>query len=140
MRQIDTLLDNIVELVEAIASLTGLAGIILIANAVALAMLERRRELGILKAIGHTSRSVLAIVLVENGVLAVAAAFVSLLFVALITALISKVALNSSASAGLEPGLVLLLVVATAVICLVIAAGVAWRATHVRPLEALRYE
>ncbi|HEY7974090.1 MAG TPA: FtsX-like permease family protein, partial [Ktedonobacterales bacterium] len=62
------LLSNLISVLEAVTSLAMLASIIIIANAVALAMLERRRELGILKAIGHTSRSVLGEVLVENGI------------------------------------------------------------------------
>ncbi|MDQ2715763.1 MAG: ABC transporter permease, partial [Chloroflexota bacterium] len=50
-QQLNSLLDVLV----AVASLSMLAGVLIIANAVALAMLERRRELGILKAVGYTS-------------------------------------------------------------------------------------
>ena len=64
---INTLLNNLIIMLTAIASLAMIAGIIIIANAVALAMLERRRELGILKSVGFTSRSVLGEVLLENG-------------------------------------------------------------------------
>src|SRR5262249_10415661 len=56
---VNELLNNLIIMLTAVASLAMLAGIIIIANAVALAMLERRREIGILKAVGHTSRSVL---------------------------------------------------------------------------------
>jgi predicted lysophospholipase L1 biosynthesis ABC-type transport system permease subunit len=140
LQQLNALLDNIVQVVEAIASLTGVAGLVLIANAVALAMLERRRELGILKAIGHTSRSVLAMVVVENSLIGMAAAFVALLFVALIAAVIGQFALKSTAATTLAPALVLALVGATAGVCMLIAALVAWRATRIRPLEVLRYE
>ena len=49
-----------------VASLAMFAGLALIANTVALAMLERRREIGILKAIGHTSRSMLGVVLAHG--------------------------------------------------------------------------
>ena len=51
---INSILNNLIIMLTAIASLAMIAGVIIIANAVALAMLERRRELGILKAVGHT--------------------------------------------------------------------------------------
>ena len=57
------ILNEVILTLTTIASLSLLAGVIIIANAVALAMLERRRELGILKTIGHSSRSLLSSVL-----------------------------------------------------------------------------
>ena len=45
---IDQALNDVLEVLILVASLSLLAGVIIIANAVALAMLERRRELGIL--------------------------------------------------------------------------------------------
>jgi len=140
VQQIDTLLDNVVEVVEAVAALAMLAGLIMIANAVALAMLERRREVGLLKAIGHTSRSVLVTVLVENAVLGVAGASCALAVVALSAALLTRVAFQSAATVDLAPALVLGLIAATALVCMLIAGGVAWSATRVCPLTALRYE
>ncbi len=53
-------LGNLTVLMFALASLALFAGVVIIANTVALAMLERRREMGILKAVGHSSRSVLS--------------------------------------------------------------------------------
>ena len=52
---INQFINDILLVLITIASLSLLAGIIIIANAVALAMLERRRELGILKSVGYTS-------------------------------------------------------------------------------------
>jgi len=140
MQQINSLLDNVVEVVEAVAALAMLAGLIMIANTVALAMLERRREIGLLKAIGHTSRGVLATVLVENAVLGVAGASCGLAVVALSATLLTRVAFASAATVDLAPALVLGLIAATALVCMLIAGGVAWGAARVRPLAVLRYE
>ncbi len=82
----------------AIAGLSLLAGIIIIANVVALAMLERRRELGILKSVGYTSGTVLSEVLVENGVVGGAGALLAMLFVTLAMIPLGKLLFNASFS------------------------------------------
>jgi putative ABC transport system permease protein len=132
------LLNNLIILLTAVSSLAMLAGFIIIANAVALAMLERRRELGILKAVGYTSRYILGEVLFENGVIGFTGAVLAMLLATLIALVLAKVAFNVTVQAN--AGLVLGVVAATAAICMGIAALVAWGATRVRPLEVLRYE
>jgi ABC-type antimicrobial peptide transport system permease subunit len=135
---INTLLNNLIIMLTAIASLAMIAGIIIIANAVALAMLERRRELGILKSVGYTSRSVLGEVLLENGVVGFTGALLAMLLVTLATTILSKAVFNSPF--GVATPLVLGIVLVTAAICMAVAGFVAWGATRVRPLEVLRYE
>ena len=125
-------------MLTAIASLAMVAGIIIIANAVALAMLERRRELGILKAVGHTSRSVLGEVLLENGIVGFTGGLMAMLLVTLAMTILSKVVFKTDFGVGAP--LALGIVLATALVCMIVAASVAWNATRVRPLEVLRYE
>jgi putative ABC transport system permease protein len=133
-----SILNNFLLLLTAIASLSMIAGLIIIANAVALAMLERRRELGILKAVGHTSRSVLGEVVLENGVVGFVGGLLAMLLVALALTVLGTMVFHTDLGVG--PTLTLLLVLATGAVCMVVAAFVAWRATRVRPLEVLRYE
>lgn len=135
---ISTLLNNLIIMLTAIASLALIAGIIIIANAVALAMLERRRELGILKSVGFTSWSVLGEVLIENGAIGFTGALLAMLLVTLATLVLSRVVFNSPF--GVATPLVLGIVLATAGVCMIVAGFVAWGATRVRPLEVLRYE
>jgi predicted lysophospholipase L1 biosynthesis ABC-type transport system permease subunit len=135
---ITALLNNLIVMLEAVASLAMLAGIIIIANAVALAMLERRRELGILKAVGHTSRSVLSGVLLENGVVGFLAGLLAMVLVTVATTILSREVFKTDF--GVAVPIVVAIVVASALVCMVVAAGVAWNATRVRPLDVLRYE
>jgi len=58
---------NLYILAIAMAGLALLAGILLVANAVSLAMLERRYEIGILKTSGYSLRQILFIFAVEYG-------------------------------------------------------------------------
>ena len=135
---INSLFNNLIILISAVASLALIAGLIIIANAVALAMLERRRELGILKSVGYTSRSVLSEVLMENGVVGFTGALLAMGLVTLATVVLAKIVFKVSLGVGAP--IVLGIVLATAAICMLIAGFVAWGATRVRPLEVLRYE
>ncbi|HEX8998241.1 MAG TPA: FtsX-like permease family protein [Ktedonobacterales bacterium] len=132
------LLNNLITVLVAVTSLAMLASVIIIANTVALAMLERRRELGILKAIGHTSASVLGEALMENGVIGFTSALLALAVVVGAATVIGKFALNLTITAPTVTALAV--VAATVVVCMVVAAAVAWHATRVRPVETLRYE
>ncbi len=136
--QITSILNNLVVVLVTIASLAMLAAIIIIANAVALAMLERRRELGILKAVGFTSRSVLGGVLIENAVIGFLGGTVAMALVAV--AVQAMGSLLFKATFATPVAVVLGLIPAVIVACGLVAAAVAWTATRVRPLEVLRYE
>jgi len=135
---VNQVLNNLIIMLTTVASLAMIAGLIIIANAVALAMLERRREIGILKSVGHTSRSILATVLIENGLVGLLGSLVAmLLVVGAVTALSKFVFL---VDLGIGPGLVTLIIAATSVVTMMVAMLVAWGAVRVRPLDVLRYE
>jgi predicted lysophospholipase L1 biosynthesis ABC-type transport system permease subunit len=135
---INNLLNNLIVLLTAIASLALVAGVIIIANAVALAMLERRRELGILKSVGYTSRDVLGEVLVENGIVGFTGGLLAMGLVTLALTLLSKLVFKTEL--GVAAWLALGIVLATAAVCMLVSWVVAAQATRVRPLEVLRYE
>ncbi len=135
---IQQLLNSILDMLIAIASLSVIAGVIIIANAVALAMLERRRELGILKAVGYTSSIVLSEVMIENGIVGGVGALLAMLLttgaIILLGNLLFSVAFSVSAL------IVLSLIGGSALLAMLTAALVAWGSVRVRPLEVLRYE
>src|SRR6266581_804073 len=128
---INQVLDNLIIMLSTVASLAMIAGLIIIANAVALAMLERRREIGILKSVGHTSRSILATVLIENGLVGTLGSLVAMLLVVGAISALSTFAFHITISIG--PGLVGLIISSTALITMLVAALVAWNAVRVRP-------
>ena len=115
-----------------------IAGIIIIANAVALAMLERRRELGILKSVGYTSGSVLSEVMIENGIVGAVGAFIAMLLATGATILLGSMLFNLTLS--VSPVIAISLIGGSALLAMLTAALVAWGSVRVRPLEVLRYE
>ena len=139
---IDTLvnqvLNNLIIMLTTLASLAMVAGLIIIANAVALAMLERRREIGILKSVGHTSRSILSTVLIENGLVGLLGSLVAMLLVVGAITALSKFVFH--VDLGIGTPLVVLIIGATSLITMFVALVVAWSAVRVRPLDVLRYE
>ncbi len=135
---VDQILTNVIIMLTTLASLAMLAGLIIIANAVALAMLERRREIGILKSVGHSSNSILSMVLIENGLVGLLGALVAMLLVAGAIFALGAFALHITLQ--IPPDLVALIIGLTVLLTMTVAASVAWGATRVRPLEVLRYE
>jgi putative ABC transport system permease protein len=135
---ITQMLNNILDVLIAIASLSLIAGVIIIANAVALAMLERRRELGILKSVGYTSSTVLSEVMIENGVVGAVGALMAALLATVGVILLGTLFFNLAFS--MSPVIVVSLVGGSALLAMLTAALVAWGSVRVRPLEVLRYE
>ena len=121
-----------------IASLALFAGAVIIANTVALAMLERRREIGILKSTGYTSRSVLAQVLVENGIVGGIGGITGILLVTAATSLLGTFALKTPLAVGTP--IALAVIAGVVLLTMLVALLVAWGPSRVRPLEVLRYE
>jgi ABC-type antimicrobial peptide transport system permease subunit len=132
------LLNNLVTMLTGVASLALLAGLIIIANAVALSMLERRRELGILKSVGYTSGSILEEVLMENGAIGLFGALLAMLLATLVATILASFAFH--VTLGTNLALMLIVVFGTTMLCMLVSGVVAWSATRVRPLAVLRYE
>jgi ABC-type antimicrobial peptide transport system permease subunit len=135
---VQTILDELLNLLAVITALSLGAGLSVVGNGVALAMLERRREIALYKAIGFGPGSVLRFVLVENALAGTLAGVVSVLVVVATLSAISHLALQKAI--GFDPVVaVLVLLGATG-----LAVGTAYLAARtpirVRPIEVLRNE
>lgn len=92
---IDSLITRLIDQFAAIPTVVGLlslfAAAVIMANTVALATLERQRQIGILKSIGLKSRRVLTIMLIETGIIGLLSAVLGIglssLFVTFLTGL-----------------------------------------------------
>lgn len=142
---IDGLVQRLIEQFSAIPTLVGLlsllAAAVIMANTVALATLERRRQIGVLKAIGLKGRRVLLIMLLENtlvgllgGVLGIG---LSALGVAIMTALGVGDAIPIPSDATTTA---VLLVIASILIAWIATLASAEVALRERVTNVLRYE
>ena len=136
---VDQMLNDVLLTLTTLASLSLIAGVIIIANAVALAMLERRRELGILKSVGYTSQNILGEVLLENGLIGGTGAMMAMLLVSLVIFLLGRFVFKA-VNLAIAPSTAIAMVVGAILLTMLTAALVAWQAVRIRPLEVLRYD
>ncbi|GAC1509848.1 MAG: ABC transporter permease [Chloroflexota bacterium] len=88
--QFTKIIDKLALFPEIIAALALFAGAIIIANTVALAMLERRREIGVMKAVGARRRTILQFLLIENAIVGFLGAGVGVLLAMFATYMVNK--------------------------------------------------
>lgn len=140
------LLDQVLAFPLMLSLLSLVAGSILIANNVALAVLERQTEVGILKAIGAKRHRILAILLWENGLLGLLGGLIgigsSLAVAYLIPNLIRTFSNQPNVNllvtwSPLTTALLLGLGIGLAAVATVLSS---WRAVQEKPLVVLRYE
>ena len=101
-------------------------------------MLERRRELGILKSVGYTSRIILREVIIENGVIGTISAFTAMLLAIGAVTLLGNLVFNLTFP--IPSLLIVVLITGPILLAIVTATLVAGSVTRIRPLEVLRYE
>lgn len=119
------------------AGLALVAGGVLIANAVSLAMIERQYEIGVLKAMGYSRNQVLRTVLFEYGLGGTLASVLGLLRVVAFTVILTMVQEVTEGMLAIDPLSSLLIVDVAVGLTLVAALVTDWRPTTVRPLVML---
>lgn len=135
----------------AIAAISLLVGAIGIANTMFTSTLEKTREIGVLKAVGAKNRDILAIFLINAGLIGFVGGIGGILVGILTSALInSAVRISSSAGQGargmllgsfyVSVPLILGALLLAVIIGMLAGAIPAYRASKLNPVDALRYE
>ena len=141
---LDQYVSNLVVLFTIIDALILIAGVISSASAVTLAVLERRREIGILKAVGYTSGHILRSLLLENALVGIVSAClavaVALLATSAVEYFIYEATFSVQITFRINVLLILALILGAAGLSMLTAALVARGALRMRPLEVLRNE
>jgi ABC-type antimicrobial peptide transport system permease subunit len=132
------LIDRLTLFPEIIAALSLFAGAVIVANTVALAMLERQREIGAMKALGARRRMILQFFLLENALVGFLGALVGVLLAVAVTVIVDLQYLQIGPSIDpITVGGLLLLGIALAVGA---SSLTALPASTERPMNVLRYE
>ena len=133
-------LDNILNILYVLLALSIIVSLFGMVNALALSVLERTRELGMLRAVGMTRREVRRLVRHESVITAAIGAVLGLPLGIFLAALVTR-ALSSQGIVFALPGTSLVVFAVLAVVAGIGAAILpARRAARLNVLEALQYE
>lgn len=126
-----------------IASVSILVGGVIVMNTMLMAVLERTREIGVMKATGATNIDVMRIFLVESSLVGLLGGIAGVLLGALISKLIHIIG-QSYLGAGfitlISKELVIGVLIFSVAVGSISGLYPAWRAAKLNPVEALRYE
>ncbi len=137
-QSMQNILRGFVWVIGGLAIIIGGVGML---NAQLMAIFERTREIGVLRATGWRRHQVLGMILGESIVVCIAGGLFGILQGWLLLAGLSKITvLMGTQSGSLDPGLVLQALSVVLLLGLVGGLYPAWRASLLRPVEALRYE
>jgi ABC-type antimicrobial peptide transport system permease subunit len=134
---LNAFIDQFTRFPTLVAALALFVGGVVIANSVALSMLERRRQIAILKALGVQRAQVLRMLLVENALLGLVGGLIGV-GIALILLVVLESGVGSVSGLPILPAFGLLAL--SILIAILAAFASAWGASGEKPLEVLRYE
>ena len=132
------LIDKLTLFPEIIAALSLFAGAVIIANTVALAMLERRHEIGVMKAVGARRRTIVQFLLLENAIVGFLGALVGVLLATAVTVIVDQQYLQIAPS--FDPLTIAGLLLLGMVLAVGASSLTALPASSERPMTVLRYE
>ncbi len=139
-----TVLDIVTAFLIGVAAISLLVGGIGIANTIYTSVLERTREIGVMKAIGAQNKDILSIFLIESGLLGLVGGIIGVIIGILIGKGIEYYAINFLGTKLLQAPTPVFLVIGCLLFAFLAGAisGIwpAYQATKIKPVEALRYE
>lgn len=128
---------NLFLLAVSFSGLALLAGALLVANAVSLAMLDRRYELGVLKAVGYTRRQLLTTLTLEYSLVAVIATAAALAGVQVLLWVLGRLNDLAGSLLVLAPASAALIAVTGIGLILLTVVAATWGPTGVSPAIVL---
>jgi len=133
-------INQLLGLIYALLALAVIVSLFGIANTLALSIHERRRELGMLRAIGMSRRQVRTMIRYEAVITALIGAILGMVIGLVFAALIAQPLKDEGFALSYPVGLLVLLLVFAAFAGVLAAIGPARRASRLDVLESLQYE
>ena len=144
LSSVNTILNVINIVVAGIASIALLIGAIGVSNTMFTAVIERRRDIGVMKAVGARNADVLSLFIIESGLLSLLGGLLGVVLGITMSKLIEHIAATQLGTTLLQAAVPPWLIIS----CLFFACFIgtlsgiwpAWRASKLKAVDALRYE
>jgi len=143
LEQFNQILNVIGAVLVAIAMISLVVGGVGIANSMFTSVLERTKQIGIMKAIGARNERILRIFLIEAGIMGLIGGAIGVIIgaaLAFAVEVIAKAAGFGLISISLSPTLVIISLLFSITVGIISGVIPAWQASKLSPTEALRYE
>ena len=139
-----TVLNIITAFLIGVAAISLIVGAVGIANTMYTSVLERTKEIGVMKAIGARNSDIIAIFTIESGMLGLVGGVLGILMGFSISKAMESIASNQLGTSLLKAAVPLYLILGCLAFAFLIGAfsGIfpSYRASKIKPTEALRYE
>jgi putative ABC transport system permease protein len=144
--QVSSVTETLTLFLAAIAAVSLLVGAVGVANSMFTSVLEKTREIGILKALGATNKEVLLLFVIESGLFGLVGGVIGVIIGTVISIGMSGIGiipvpmLRGGMTTLVTPQLVIIAVALSTIIGIVSGLLPARTASKLKPVEALRYE
>ncbi|MCZ7357012.1 MAG: ABC transporter permease [Candidatus Methanoperedens sp.] len=135
-QQITSIVQSISLFLAAIAAVSLLVGAVGIANTMFMSVMERTRQIGLLKALGATDNEVMKLFIMESGLFGFFGGIIGIIFGILISVMISAVGL----SAVVTPQLLIFALAFSVFVGVLSGVAPARSGAKMNPVDALRFE
>jgi len=144
LRSIGSILNIITAFLLGVAAISLIVGAVGITNTMYTSVLERYKEIGVMKAVGARNSDILQIFLIESGLLGLTGGILGVLFGFCAGKIIQYIAITYFHTTLLRPAFPLYLIIGCLLFAFIVGsiAGTfpAWQASQIKPVQALRYE
>lgn len=142
LEQIGQVLGIMQIVLVGIAAISLIVGAIGIMNSMYTSVLERTKEIGIMKAIGAKNKDIFAIFLIESGLIGLVGGILGVILGAGLALAIGPFSQNAGFTIHIiiEPLVLLFGLVFAFVVGIIAGILPAWQASKLKPIDALRYE
>ena len=144
-QQISGVVQTISLFLAAIAAVSLLVGAVGIANTMFMSVMERTRQIGLLKALGSTDNEVMKLFLIESGLFGLFGGIIGIIFGILVSVVISAVGLRAIGPGGtmnavVTPQLIIFALAFSVFVGIISGVVPARTAAKMNPVDALRFE
>jgi putative ABC transport system permease protein len=145
-QQVTSVVQSISLFLAAIAAVSLLVGAVGIANTMFMSVMERTRQIGLLKALGATDNEVMKLFLIESGLFGLVGGVIGIIFGVLVSVIISEVGLRVIGGPGgaappvVTPELLIFALAFSVFVGVISGVMPARTAAKMNPVDALRFE